>query len=108
MAHKVAITIWRRVRLGSLNRLLNPVLIIAYIEILQKSIPERQPIRIFNGTGISPSTKVKTEIEHHTKYDATAMRNLLILKVCSWLSLGKKPNIHNLFYRPKVTGLFSF
>jgi hypothetical protein len=48
MAQKVAITIWRRVRLGSLNRLFNPVLIIAYRRMLMARIPERLITRTLN------------------------------------------------------------
>jgi hypothetical protein len=44
---------------------------------------------------------VKTTIEHHIKYDTSAIRNLLILKVCSRSSPGKKLNIHNSHYRGK-------
>jgi hypothetical protein len=81
MTQKVAIIIWRRVKLGSLNRLLNPVLIITYIEILLTITPEKQLIINHNGTGVSPSKKVKTDIKHHRKYASKAIRARLILTI---------------------------
>ena len=108
MDQKVATIIWRRVRLGSLNRLLNPVLIIAYIEILQTIIPEIKPARTNKGTGVSPSKKDKMAIENHMIYDANAMRNLLILKVCWRSSLRNIVNVNHLLNSREVTGYFHF
>jgi hypothetical protein len=71
-------------------------------------IPERKPARTKNGTGVSPSKKDKMAIENHTKYDANAMRNLLILKVCGRSSLGKIVNVNHLLNSRKGTGYFSF
>jgi hypothetical protein len=50
----VASTIWRRVRLGSLNLLFKPVLIIAYIRIFEIIFPETHEARIISGTLVNP------------------------------------------------------